>query len=832
MPTNVKTYDGSRDPEDHLKIFQTTSKVECWAIPTWCHMFNSTLIGSARLWFDELPPESIDSYIELQKAFLANFLQQKNYIKDPVEIHHIKQREGESTEDFMERFKAKSKDVKGAPEARWAWQTNPGIRVRQHGDIMKGLASQDLTKGQTSKLVDTVKFKAPPPMFGSAVNQNKNKFYEFHGDKGHGTDESIYLKKLIEEAVKSGLRKIQAVPSTSHGMLKFLVQEGIVTLHSSTIVPTECRMVAEAPTKLPPNEPTKEKGVKVAIHPESNLDVFAWKPADMMGVLRSIAEHRLNVHERCPPIRRNKRGQAPNRNKSIQEEVAKLKSDFKWTAEAKKTFQEMKQHIAELPTLTDPKPREELIMYLCAARPDNDTPPTEIPTEEELPEPSTLLTDGSSCLEGSGARLILTNPEGMEFTYALIFEFFSIEQVLRSENTKADALSKIASTSFAHLTKQVLVDILKENSINEKEIFAIVEEKGHTWMTLLLKYLIDEPWLRCVGLLQSEYVVREIYKGSCSMHSGPRYVVAKAISSEYYWPKMHKDARSTIQICDDFQGIYISSPFPEAQGKVNFLIVAIDYFTKWIEAKPVIMITGNQIKKIIWDNIVCMFSLPGKIVSQNKKQFRDNPFKDWYDKHNIKQRFASVKHPQTNGLVERANRSLKKGIKASSDQGSKKLVEEVPHVLWVHRTMIKTSNGDTSFSLTYDTEAVILVEIRMPSLRCAEVGQVLNDKALLLNLDILEEKWERAAIRKAKSKEKMEKYYHAKVRGITFKPRDFIYYSNESSHTKEGGKLGPKWEGPYEVVETLGKRAYKIHNGNGDILLHTWNAQDLKKCYL
>ncbi|GKD67647.1 hypothetical protein Tco_1321737 [Tanacetum coccineum] len=81
MPSNVKTYDKSGDPEDHLKIFQTASKVERWAMPTWCHMFYSTLIGSTRLWFDELPPESIDSYIELRKAFIANFLQQKKYIK-------------------------------------------------------------------------------------------------------------------------------------------------------------------------------------------------------------------------------------------------------------------------------------------------------------------------------------------------------------------------------------------------------------------------------------------------------------------------------------------------------------------------------------------------------------------------------------------------------------------------------------------------------------------------------------------------------------------------------------------------------------------------------
>ena len=69
------------------------------------------------------------------------------------------------------------------------------------------------------------------------------------------------------------------------------------------------------------------------------------------------------------------------------------------------------------------------------------------------------------------------------------FRTFSIRQVPRSQNKQADALSKIASTSFAHLTKQVLVEVLKEKSIKEKEIMPVVEEEGDTWMTPLLDYL-------------------------------------------------------------------------------------------------------------------------------------------------------------------------------------------------------------------------------------------------------------------------------------------------------------------------------------------------------
>ncbi|GJX96796.1 reverse transcriptase domain-containing protein [Tanacetum coccineum] len=102
MPNNVKTYDRTGDPEDHVKIFQAATQVERWTMPTWCHMFNSTLIGAARVWFDELPPESIDGYKDLKAAFLAYFMQQKKYVKDPVEIHNIKQMSERLFEEFME----------------------------------------------------------------------------------------------------------------------------------------------------------------------------------------------------------------------------------------------------------------------------------------------------------------------------------------------------------------------------------------------------------------------------------------------------------------------------------------------------------------------------------------------------------------------------------------------------------------------------------------------------------------------------------------------------------------------------------------------------------
>ncbi|GJZ44885.1 reverse transcriptase domain-containing protein [Tanacetum coccineum] len=177
------------------------------------------------------------------------------------------------------------------------------------------------------------------------------------------------------------------------------------------------------------------------------------------------------------------------------------------------------------------------------------------------------------------------------------------------------------------------------------------------------------------------------------------------------------------------------------------------------------------------------------MVSDNGKQFNGDPFKYWCEKLNIIQHFASVKHPQSNGLVERANRSLGKGIKARL-RGNKNWLEELPH--------------ETEFHKPYR----------------AVVRLVHNDEELRLNLDLLEERRERAAIREAKAKLNMKKYYNARVRGFTFRPGDFVYRSNDASHAVDGGKLGPSGR-PYEVMESLGDGAYKLRSTDGTVLPRT-----------
>ena len=105
-------------------------------------------------------------------------------------------------------------------------------------------------------------------------------------------------------------------------------------------------------------------------------------------------------------------------------------------------------------------------------------------------------------------------------------------------------------------------------------------------------------------------------------------------------------------------GIDIVGPFLKAPGRIKFLVVAIDYFTKWVEAEPVATITGQKMLQFVWRNIVCRFGIPGILISDNGKQFASNPFREWCEELKIKQNFTSVAHPQANGQTEVTNRTI------------------------------------------------------------------------------------------------------------------------------------------------------------------------------
>ncbi|GJX90694.1 reverse transcriptase domain-containing protein [Tanacetum coccineum] len=494
--------------------------------------------------------------------------------------------------------------------------------------------------------------------------RNSNKFCKFHGEVGHTTDECMHLKRQIEEMLKA--RKLSHLikelkqsngkdqtkaskkgePSGKDKSLAILMvqpwqrvarqnitqtfspesvisfppleeedgMEGPMIIESEMIGHCMHRMGKENPgssihgsrnAKIPSDRrngyTTEQQDHSTRMHNgfrtrsatakegqkelcgllRRNLDIFAWKPADMTGVPRHIAEHRLNIRE--------------------------------------------------------------------GYRLEDDPLDTIIEDKEELPDPWILFTDRSSCIDGSGAGLIITNLEGMEFTYALRLRVNATNN--EGRNTESHSIAE----SSSEIAKQIGVEnafkqdvvylqtTLKMFSINkyveekqkaehkqEWQRYVVEEEDLHWDYTKVYEYLqreisskrkeeveVQEPYAakrRC--RYAASYVLRISTKGQL-LHSMPWFTrsvwVAKAFRA-LGSPRLVPEPRSRkltpinsphgliSQMGDGSHkrwGIDIAGPFLKGPGKVKFLIVVMDYFTKWIEVKLVATIMGAQVKKFM-----------------------------------------------------------------------------------------------------------------------------------------------------------------------------------------------------------------------------------------
>lgn len=257
-------------------------------------------------------------------------------------------------------------------------------------------------------------------------------------------------------------------------------------------------------------------------------------------------------------------------------------------------------------------------------------------------------------------------------------------------------------------------------------------------------------------------------------------------------------------------------------------MVAIDYFTKWIEVDPLASITSNALAKFFWKQIVCRYGVPRVVISDNGRQFQSQ-FAELCKSIGTVQRFTSVAHPQANGQVELTNRVLLHGLKARLEGAQRSWVDELPSVVWGCRTTPNASTGETPFSLTFGCEAVIPSEIDAATFRVQLYEEEANNQNQLLALDRLEESRDMAAIRQARYKQQIKKYHDARVKSRRLQVGDLVLRRNEANRALKEGKLAPNWEGPYRVTRTLGAGSYLLSDMNGRDIPRPWNIDNLKR---
>ena len=200
----------------------------------------------------------------------------------------------------------------------------------------------------------------------------------------------------------------------------------------------------------------------------------------------------------------------------------------------------------------------------------------------------------------------------------------------------------------------------------------------------------------------------------------------------------------------------IVGPFPKAAGNKKYLLVGMDYFTKWVETEPLANIKDVNAKKFVWKNIVIRFGIPRTLISNKGLQFNSKAFRRYCHDLGITNRYFTQAYPYRNRQVEAVNKVTVSGLKKRLDDAKGKWVEELPHVLWTYRTTPYRSIGETPFSMTYGAEAIIPLEIGFPTLRTSSFNPSDNNEHLKKNLDLVEEKRENAMVQLAYYQQKLK----------------------------------------------------------------------------
>src|SRR3954466_2586556 len=228
---------------------------------------------------------------------------------------------------------------------------------------------------------------------------------------------------------------------------------------------------------------------------------------------------------------------------------------------------------------------------------------------------------------------------------------------------------------------------------------------------------------------------------------------------------------------------------PLRTGKHGFthILVAVDKFTKWIEAKPIKALDSTTAVSFM-QGIIHRFGVPHDIITDNGSNFNSAEFKKFCWINGIQVNFASVAHPQSNGQVERANGLILKGIKPRLLRELKEAagawVDELPSVLWGLRTTPNRSTRSTPFFLVYGSEAVLPSDLKHNAPRIAQYTEAEAEAARQDDDDLLEQERNLVLTRSTFYQQDLRRYHDRHVRARSLQEGGMVLRVRQASDHK------------------------------------------------
>jgi transposase InsO family protein len=215
----------------------------------------------------------------------------------------------------------------------------------------------------------------------------------------------------------------------------------------------------------------------------------------------------------------------------------------------------------------------------------------------------------------------------------------------------------------------------------------------------------------------------------------------KILRAGYFWPSLFNDCITAVHKCQTYHqkirshpaplhpmvsvgpfakwGIDFMTCHPHSVGGHGYIIVAVDYFTKWVEAMPTFDNTGKTATLFLFNHIIAHFSVPQAIITDHGSHFRNFTMSELTEKLGLRHDNSMLYYPQANSQVEAINKFLITMLRRMIGIHKTSWHTMLFSALWAYRTSVKSTTGFTPFRLVYGVEAILPIECEIPSLKLA-----------------------------------------------------------------------------------------------------------------